>query len=182
MQRLEATDRQDLMLKQTRFGARDFELYAGDDLVGVLYWPKLLSDRAVAETASGRWHIDRLGFFRDRVAVTDAGSGEELATLAFDMWGDGDLALADGRVLHWYQTKAFLRSAWALTDEQGTLLLEMEAGTRWFKYQVYIDLQPEASALRPLAPWTLVCWYLGYVKMQDAAAAVAATSAAVVVV
>jgi hypothetical protein len=167
------------MLKQTRFGARDFELHAGDDLVGVLYWPKLLSDRAVAETASGRWHIDRLGFFRDRVAVTDAGSGEELATLAFDIWGDGDLAMANGRVLHWYRTKAFLRNTWALTDEEDTLLLEMEAGMRWFKYQVFIDPQPEAGNLGELALWVLVCWYLGYVKMQDAAGAVAATSAAV---
>ncbi len=177
MQRLEFTAMQNLMLKQTRFGARDFELHAGDDLVGVLYWPKLLSDRAVAETVDGRWHIDRLGFFRDRVAVTDAGSGAELASLAFDMWGDGDLALADGRIFRWYRTKAFLRNAWALTDEDSTLLLEMEAGMHWFKYQVYVDLQPEAETLGELAHWILVCWYLGYVKLQDAAGAVAATAA-----
>jgi hypothetical protein len=180
MERLDASTMHSLMLKQTRFGARDFELYAGDDLVGVLYWPKLLSEQAVADTASGRWHIDRLGFFRDRVAVTEAESGEEIARLAFDMWGDGDLMLTDGRVFRWYKTKAFLRNAWALTEEDDTLVLEMEAGMRWFKHQAYVDPRPEAHALRPLALWILVCWYLGYAKMQDAAGAAAAVSAAVV--
>lgn len=173
MKSLESADRSQLILKQTKCGARDFELYSGDDLVGILYWPKWLSDRAVAECADGKWLIDRVGFFRHRVAVTDAGSGMQIASLDFGWLRDGDLTLTNGRVFRWYRTRAF-RNFWALADENNQVLFEIQAGMHWFKYEADVVLHIHAESLPDLPLLILTGWYLGYVTIQDTAAAVAA--------
>jgi hypothetical protein len=177
MQRLAAVDHQQLQWKQTAFGARDFELRSGEGRVGVLYWPKLLSDRAVAECDGGTWYVERIGFFRHRTVVVEAGSGQEVASFEPDWMGDGDLVLADGRVFHWYKTKT-LRDSWALVDNGDNLVLEVHEGMRWFKHEadVVLHVHPESSPELPFL--VLVSWYLGYTKIQDTAAAVAATCVA----
>ena len=176
MEALTAVDTQKLMWKQTGFGARDFELRAGDDLVAQLYWPKLLSDLAVAECAAGTWHIDRLGFFRQRTVVTLPGSDLEIASFEPDWLGDGDLVLADGRVFQWYQTKTLCNS-WALVSPDGSLLFEVHEGMRWFKHEADVVLHVAVDAMPELPLLILVAWYLGYTKLQDVAGAVAATCA-----
>jgi hypothetical protein len=170
--------REQLMWKQTGLGARDFRLCAGDDLVGELYWPKLLSDCAVARCAAGKWHIDRVGFFRQRTVVTEVDSGAEVASFESDWLGDGDLVLADGRLFHWYATRA-LANSWALADEDDNVLLEIHEGTRWFKHEVGVVLHTNVKVCPELPLLIFVSWYLGYTKIQDAAAAVVATTTAV---
>ena len=174
MKALIAVDTQKLMWKQTGFGARDFELRVGDDLVAKLTWPRLLSDLAVAECATGTWHIDRPGFFRQRTVVTLPGSDLEIASFEPGWLGDGDLVLADGRVFQWYQTKA-LRYSWALVGPDGDLLFEVHEGTRWFKHEAHVVLHAAVDAMPELPLLILTTWYLGFSQLQDAAGAVAAT-------
>lgn len=176
MKSLESVDHRRLMWKQTKFGAWDFELWSGGDQVGVLYWPKLFSDRAVAKCAAGQWHMDRVGFFRQRVVVTEAGSGVEVASFEPDWLGDGDLVFADGCVFHWYKTKA-LRHSWALADKDDHIVLEIHAGMRWFKYEVDVVLHVCPGSLPELSLLILAGWYLGFMRIQDTAAAVAITAA-----
>jgi hypothetical protein len=174
VQRLEYVDLGQLIWKQTGFGARDFELGSGDDLVGVLYWPKLLSYRAVAESAEGRWHLDRVGFFRRRVVVTEAGSSLEIASFEPNWFGEGDLVFSDGRMFHWYRTKA-LCDHWALADESDHVVLEIRAGMRWFKYECDVVLYVGADLASDTTLLILIGWYLLYMKIQDLVVAVAAT-------
>jgi hypothetical protein len=176
MQRFESVDLGRLMWKQTRFGARDFELWSGDDAVGVLYWPKLLSQRAVAECANGKWIIDRVGFLRQRVVVTEANSSAEVASFEPDWLGDGELVLSDGRLFHWYKTKAF-RNHWARADEGDNILLEIREWMRWFKHQADVIPHVHPKSLPDFSVLILASWYLGYMRIQDTAAAVAATVA-----
>lgn len=177
IKKLDSVDRNQLMWKQTAWGARDFELWSNEDLVAVLYWPKLLSDRAVAECAVGRWYVDRPGFFRRRTVVTEAESGVEVASFEAGWLGDGDLVLADGRVFHWFKTKAF-RNFWALTGQDDALLIEIHAGLNWFKYEADVLLQRGAESLPELCLLIAATWYLGYMYIQDSAAAAAATAGA----
>jgi hypothetical protein len=177
MKSLEAVDRQNLIWKQTGLGARDFELWSRDDLVARLYWPKLLSQRAVAECSVGTWHIERVGFFRQRTVVTPAHSDLEIASFEAGWLGDGDLALADGRMLHWYRTKA-LGNAWALADPSDNVLIEIQAGTHWFKYHADVILWDRGESWAELSLLILVAWYLAYIQIQDSAAAVAVTCTA----
>lgn len=173
---LTAIDTHNLLWKQMGLGARNFELRAGDELVARLTWPKLLSDRAVAECAAGTWHIDREGFFRLRTVVTQPGSELEIAGFEPDWLGDGDLVLADGRAFQWYRTKA-LGNSWALADPDERLLFEVHQGTRWFKHEADVELHVAVDALPELPLLILTTCYLGFSQLQDAAGAVAATCA-----
>ena len=173
MQRLRSVDYRQLQWKQIAFGAREFELRAGDDLVGRLYWPKWLSDRAVAICADGKWLIDRLGFFRDKVVVTDVVSRTKVGSFVSDWLGDGKLSLINGDVYQWYRTKAFSNS-WAFADKNDVVLIEINDWMRWFKHEAEVKLRIGVTSLPELSLLILIGWYLAYMNMQDAAAAVAA--------
>ena len=174
MKELRSVDYRQLMWKQVAFGARDFELRAGDDLVGRLYWPKWLSDRAVAICADGKWLIDRPGFFRDKVFVTDMGSTNKVGSFIPNWLGDGKLSLVNGRVYQWYKTKAFSNS-WAFSDKNDVVLLEIHDWMRCFKHEAEVKLRIGVTSLPELQLLILIGWYLAYMNIQDTAAAVAAT-------
>jgi hypothetical protein len=176
MKELASVDRRILMWRQTRFGARDFELRSGDDLVATMYWPKWLSECAVAEDAENKWCLDRLGLFRRRVVITEADSGVEVASFEPDWRGDGELYSTHGEIYHWYRTKAF-RNFWALADGGENVILEVQAGTRRFKYEADVVLPVRSEALPGLSLLIVTTWYLGYMQIQDAAAAAATIAA-----
>jgi hypothetical protein len=173
MQGLRSVDYRQLMWKQIAFGAREFELRAGDDLVGSLYWPKWLSDRAVARCAEGKWFVDRVGFFRDKMAVTDLKSGIKVASFEYNWLGDGELFLVHGRDYKWFKTKAFSNS-WAFVDKNDAVLLEIHDWMRCFKHEAEVKLRIGATSVPELSLLILTGWYLAYMNIQDTAAAVAA--------
>ncbi|NIM96462.1 MAG: hypothetical protein GTO18_22405 [Anaerolineales bacterium] len=178
MKRLQEIDIQRLMWKQKGFALHDFELISANDLVGRMYWPKWLSDRAVAMYAENRWTLDRVGFFRDRIVVRDAKSGDKVADYEFDWLGDGTITLSDGQKFQWYRTK-ILCETWILVDEAGDTLLEFQVGMRWFKYVVEVNVDVRADRLPELPLLLFTCWYITFMRAQDVAAAVAVVSAAV---
>ncbi|MFZ5915408.1 MAG: hypothetical protein ACOYZ7_00560 [Chloroflexota bacterium] len=176
MQRFESVDWGELTWKQTGLGARHFELRAGEELVGVMYWPRLLSQRAVAGCAVGKWHIERVGLLRQRTVVSEADSGREVASFEPGWLGDGDLTLADGQVLRWRCTDC-LSHAWALTGERGQAVLEVKTWLHWFKYRADVVLHAALDSRPDLPLLIFVTWYLGFMHIQDVAAVVATTAA-----
>jgi len=174
---LRAVDAHQLRWQQTGWAEREFELISGENLIGHLYWPKWLSDHAVAECADGRWIIDRLGFFRDHGAVVEVNSEAEVAQFQFDWLGDSRLSLANGRCYELYRTK-ILCETWELANEQGDVVMVFHGGMDWFKYLSDIKLEVGAIQLAELPLLIFLCWYLIYMRIQDAAAAAAAVSAA----
>jgi hypothetical protein len=174
---LRSVDIHQLRWEQAGWAEREFELTSGDDLVGHLYWPKWLSDHAVAECGDGRWIIDRLGFFRDHGAAIEVGSEAEIAQFQFDWLGDSQLTLANGRRYELYRTK-ILSETWELADAQGDVVMVFHGGMHWFKYLSDIELEVGAIQLPELPLLILLCWYLIYMRIQAAAAAAAAASAA----
>ncbi len=178
MKNIKSVDYHQLLWKQKNWGGRYFELLSGDDQVGVLYWPKWLSYMAIAEGGDGRWAIDRPGFFADKVVVTDLKSGEEAAQFFYGWLGDGVITLSNGRSYEWYRT-GFLSNNWTIEDEVGDVLLEIKEWMHWFKHRADIVLRVGTIMRSELPLLIFLGWYLAYMQMQDAAAAVAATSAAV---
>jgi hypothetical protein len=178
MKSMKAVDLGRLKWKQKRFAVDDFELRSGKDLVGVMYWTKWLSDLAVAKSVDGRWHLDRPGFFRDRVIVSEQESEEEIAVFDIDWFGEGTLTFVGGRSYQWYRTKAFCNH-WALANEDEEVLFEIREGTRWFKHEAVVVLYIAAEKEADLPLLILIGWYLVIMAIQDSAAVVAATTAAV---
>ncbi|HEY71060.1 MAG TPA: hypothetical protein G4O08_10805 [Anaerolineae bacterium] len=179
MKRLQAVDLGILMWKQVRFGADHFQLLAGEDCVGELYWTKWFSDLAVAQCAHGTWHMDRPDFFADRVIVTDPATEQRVAIFVKGCFGDGPLTMRDGREYEWARTKTF-RNYWALFNEGGEVIFEIRAGMRWFKHEADVVLHAAASKEPDLPLLLLLGWYLVFMAIQDSAAvgAVVATTAA----
>jgi hypothetical protein len=177
LHKLKSVDYNQLMWKQTGLGVREFELWSGEDLVGVLYWPKWLSDVAIAECGDGTWSLDRIGFFRDRAVAFRTGTEEVLANVTFDWAGDCDLTLSDGRRYQLFRT-GFLSNNWTLSDENEDVVYKLREGTRWFKHDAEVDLQVGAIMLKELPLLIFLGWYLVYMHLQDGAAAAAAVSAA----
>lgn len=177
MHKLKSVDYSQLMWRQTGFGVREFELWSGEDLVGVLSWPKWLSDGAVAKCGDGRWILDRIGFFRDRAVATIFGIEEEVASVSFSWTGDCELTLSNGRRYQFFKT-GFLSNNWTLSDENDDVVYKLREGMRWFKHDAEVDLQVGAIMLKELPLLIFLGWYLCYMHTQDAAAAAAAASAA----
>jgi hypothetical protein len=176
MKNIKSVDYHQLLWKQTKWGGRYFELLSSDERVGHLNWPKWLSDMAVAEGGDGKWIIDRVGFFRDRVVVTDVENGVEVASVEFDWLGDGEVTLANGKVYNWYRT-GILSNHWTLADENDDLVFEIKEWMHWFKHRADIELRV-GSITRPELPFLIYLgWYLALMQMQDAAAVVAVTAA-----
>jgi hypothetical protein len=175
VRKLDAVDTSQLMWKQTAWGARSFTLGSGDGLVAVLYWPRLLSQHAVAESMYGTWYLDRLGFLRRRTVVSEPESGRELATFEQGWLGNGDLVLADGRVFRWFRTRAF-RAFWALADGNEQVVLEVQSGLRWFKTEADVVLHVSPTVMPELPLLIVTTWYIAFSHMQDAAAAAAVVS------
>lgn len=178
MKSMRTVDLSNLIWKQTRFGVHEFELRSEGDIVGVMYWTKLLSDLAVAETADGVWELDRPGFFRDRLVVHDRRTGRDVAFFNKGWFGEGRLILRDGRTMDWYRTKAFCNH-WALSNPDEEVICEIREGMRWFKHEADVVLYPAAASESDLLLLILICWYLVFMSIQDSAAVVAATTSAI---
>jgi hypothetical protein len=176
MKNIKSVDYHQLQWKQKKWGGSDFELSSGDDRVGVLYWPKWLSDRAVVKSGDGNWIIDRVGFFRDRVIVIDVENGKEVAGVEFGWLGDAEVTLVNGKAYKWYRT-GILSNNWIMADENDELVFEIKEWMHWFKHRADIVMRV-GSITRPDLPLLIfLSWYLAFMQMQDAAAVVAATAA-----
>jgi hypothetical protein len=167
-----------LLWKQPKWAVDYYELRAGEDLLGELYWTKCLSDQAIARCDGSTWVLDRRGFFRDRVVATAPGSEQPVASFDFEWLKDGDLILTDGRSFRWYRTKVF-GSAWALVGEAGGAVFEIHLGMNWFKRQATVKLWPDVHTMPGLGLLLCLALYLGICTEQDAAGAAAATTAVV---
>jgi hypothetical protein len=179
MMPLESLTTTTLVWHQPKWSADRYELRAGQEVLGELYWTKFLSDQATARCDGSTWVLDRRGFFRGRVIATEPGSERVVARLDFEWLKDGNLILADGRSFRWWRTKIF-DTAWALADGAGGEVFEIHLGMKWFKVQATVRLGPEARAIPELGLLLCLGMYLSVCTMQDyAAVAGAATTAAV---
>ena len=163
----------ELVWKQTRFGADSFSLFQDDRLYAEVYWPRMLSDAAVAKTSGRWWTFRRIGFLGNRVVATIARTRHIAAACSIDAFRDGAVRLASGRALNWYRTGLFT-GAWALAESGGSGHLEITHGYHWFKQRAWIRLafpahDPDLPLLLCLSMYLVDCVH------RDEAAIIAAT-------
>jgi hypothetical protein len=178
VERLQTVAGTTLEWKQPKWSVDRFELKADGQVLGELYWTECLSDQAVARYGESTWILDRRGFFRDRVVAVELGSKALAASFTFEWLKDGDLALTDGRSFRWYRAKVF-DTAWALADKSGAGVFEIHLGLTWFKREATVRLWPDAQAKPGLGLLLCLGMYLCVCTLQDHAAVVVATTAAV---
>jgi hypothetical protein len=151
---------------------REFELRAGDEVVGTLRWQKAFGSLALAEAAGGVWTFKRCGFLRPNVTVRLPGSETEAAVFKPGWGGEGTLRLADGRCYQWQHT-SFWRFEWAFANEAGEPLVHFKPEYAFLKHAAGVKLEPGAASIPDLPLLTLLGWYLMVLMSEDAGAAAA---------
>jgi hypothetical protein len=158
---------QELRWVHPRILKREYEFYAGDELIATLGWPKAFSSQALAEAADGRWIIKREGFFQAKIVICPADEDMTIATIKRGMSGKGALLFADGRGFKWAST-SFWRGEWGWFTDEGMPLLRFRRGKR-------VEVEPQAFSLPEISLFVLLGFYLVKVAEEEAAAAASTT-------
>ena len=152
---------------------RAFELRAGDTVLATLTWTR--GSRALAQWGASQYQFSRQGWLRPRVLVRDANAPESAEPLATYTQRGGTLTFPDGRELLWQKPKR-LTNERVWKDAAETELVCFRPGRR--ATDVVIATAASASPELPLL--VLLGQYMLVLAAQDAEAAVAATTAAVI--
>jgi hypothetical protein len=99
----------------------NYELKAGNAVVGTLRFRGAFASSATAENADGCWTFKQTGFFQMRAIIRPCDSETEMAGFKLNAWkGGGTLTLSDGR--EWLATTNFWQNRMEFQDPAGQVL------------------------------------------------------------
>ena len=155
---------------------QDFELQAGDEVVGSLNWQR--ASLAAGETADQSWTFKREGFLHPQVTVRVPGSDDNVALFHPRWAGGGTLDLQQGKQLRFVAAN-FWHSQWDWLDAQKTPLVHFKSRQGLLKVEGQVEIETEAIQSPELPLLVVLGWYLLILFSRDAddALLVSATSA-----
>jgi hypothetical protein len=168
MRKISAVVDHEIMWQQLPGFKSEYELRFGDDLLGTMKLPKMLSSLAVFQSEEGSWTIERVGFTSSKTIVKEERSGTEIATYTARAWkGGGILELSEGRRLE-LRTNIWKNTfEWVMDD--GEAIVHMK-GRGFLKYCV--DVSMNRSALKfPELPWLVALAFYQMIMMRRDSAA-----------
>jgi hypothetical protein len=129
---------QGLIWVQPKFSKPDYELRAGDTVVGILH-----GDRGEFENQS--WAFKLEGWFRRRVTVHALDSGVHAAVFRWRWAEGGTLELPEGRILHFGVVKnsSPLRYDWL--DPDGTSLVHFQTRVGFDISEALVEMEQAAA-------------------------------------
>lgn len=171
---MSAAQAQSLVFKQSSAMSRQYDLFAGDRVIGSLQWPKMCGSLAEGRIGSSAWTFKRTGLWHPAVTIRTPESGEsDVARFAIG-WRGGDLTLAGGRTLRW-EPLTFWGGKWAFTDvARREQVLAFEVGHGFFKMSIALHVENAAVSEAELPLLTMLGGYLLVMAAQEESAAVTA--------
>jgi hypothetical protein len=153
------------------FWRREFELRAGDEIVGTLKFRGVLRPVAVFESREGAWTFARAGFFQNRGTIRVSGQSTNVAEFRGRPWTSaGELVFASG-------------GAYALSISLWMTRMEVRAPTGEPVVAIHrrglcgrhadVEIVPAARALPETPLLVAFGWFLFVMLEQDAGAVVA---------
>ena len=140
---------------------RELVLEAGSEALASLRWDRWYNFDAVAESADGRWHVQRLRsiWAMTGVVVREAATGAEVATFQRRWRGAGEVRFATGARYGW-RFEGFWRRIYSWTDASGTPLITIRSvfGFAGYRYEMSVD--PAARSLAELPVLVLLGGYV----------------------
>jgi hypothetical protein len=155
----------------------EYELRAGDELLGSIHKTRKFGVAMEAEIGGTRFMLETVGFTRSRIMVREAGAAGEPAVFQRGFFGGGQLLLPGGRSYRWKMT-SFWGSRWAFVDDSGQPLVSLRPRKRVFRTGGEVEIAPGALTLPELPMLVLLGWYLLLRTLQDSASAAGAAAAA----
>ena len=168
MRRISALVDHELVWYQLEGLRQEFELRFGDEVIGTLKLPKMLSSAAEFHCEEGTWAIERVGFMSARTVVRAVGSAEAAGTYTARMWrGGGTIELSGQRKLG-LRSNMWQRE-FELCTEAGESLVHMK-GRGFLRYKVDVQLTREATKWPELHWLVALLFYQILMLRRDSAA------------
>jgi hypothetical protein len=155
---------------------QEFELRAGDEVVGSLRWQR--ASLATGETADQSWTFKREGFWHPQVTVRVAGSDDNVALFHPGWAGGGTLDLQQGKQLR-FAAANFWHSQWDWLDAPNNPLVHFKSRQGLLKVEGQVEIETEAIQSPELPLLVVLGWYLLILFSRDAAAASAGSAAVI---
>jgi hypothetical protein len=171
----------DLLWVKPKWSRREYELRAGDAVLGTLVWNR--GSQALAEWGESRYRFDRKGWLNPRITVHGDASGQEASEpLATFSPRGGILTISEGRKFVWKKPqRTSTGRRWTgehiWIDESGAELVRFRPAKH---ASVEVIMPPETSPQPELPLLTLVGQYLIALSSQDAETAAMAGTVAVI--
>jgi hypothetical protein len=159
----------ELMWVQPARRKQEFELRAGDEVVGTLRFER--SSLAIGETADQSWTFKREGFWHPRITVRVPGSDVNVALFSPGWAGGGTLDI-DGRQLRFVAAN-FWHSQWDWVDAQNKPVVHFKSHQGLLKTEGQVEIETEAIQSPDLRLLVVLGWYLLVLFARDAAASLA---------
>lgn len=122
----------------------EFEVRAGEEVVGAIRFPSVLRRRAEAESADGRWVIEDKGFFKQRLSVSRADDQAPVADFVFSAYGQNTIRLSETRILRF--KRDFWKREYSLTTDMNMPLLKLkEHVTLKGEFEITLDRRAETT-------------------------------------
>ena len=146
----------------------DYELRAGDAVIGTLRFRSLWGTLATGENADGCWTFKRVGFWQTRATIRICGSDAEIGTFTHNRWsGGGTLELQDGRKV--LITSNLWQTRLDFQEESGRRLLGFQ-NKGVLKVSSTVHIEPDALTEPGISLMVLFGWYVMVMMQMDAVA------------
>lgn len=164
---------QELIWESSHTAKRTYELRAGDQVLATLTQPSAWNQRRTGSSDEGAFSFARVGVFRQRIVITNATSGAEVANMPpSGRSRDSIVTLPDGRTYFWHKANVWgTKWAWLDSTEQPVMSFKQSGG---FTIRCEVTIEPAAAT----DPHLALLAQLGWFQMLLAQADIAATSAA----
>ncbi len=147
-----------LAWRQPRLFRHAFELTGPDNaVVARLERKNIITDRALAECADGRWEFRRAGLLSRRIVLRREGSDVEAGSFSRGFFG-GKLELAGGREYRIRLLRMWPQH-WAVLDADGRELARIEVAFSLLKHRARLTVPPEGARLEEIPLLVLFSWY-----------------------
>ncbi len=84
---------------QPSFLKQEYELRAGEELVGTIRFPNVFKRKAEVVSADGQWTIEEKGIFTQRISVSTSGGENPVTVLPFGAFRDNKIHVTGTKVL-----------------------------------------------------------------------------------
>lgn len=122
----------------------EFEIRAGEEVVGTIRFPSVLNRKAEAESADGRWIIEDKGIFRQKLFVSRADDQQPIADHVFTPFGQNVIRLSATRILRF--KRDFWKREYSLTTDMNMPLLKLKEHLRLKgEFEIIVDRRAETT-------------------------------------
>lgn len=152
-----------LRINQPSIFKRYFELFADDELLLKMHYPKAFSSLAEVEGLDGKWQIKKTSFWKSKLDIFQKNNDLPFAGYRSNFWGrEGVIELPKGEKLNCKYN--LWKSLFQISSSSGILLLSIKTGIKvkirllkGTKAEVIIE---KKSELLDKHPWiVMLIWY-----------------------